>query len=395
MSDKPSSWQIWSGFFAVILVLALLAGFALLRGGRQLADLQATHQAEPVQRLLYVILNGERRIVPESKRLQLSLDMQSAVDEEQDKLLQRMEQQVDAAVDTAFAPVHDHVADFADWYYSLTGEYMRYAHAIGGDMGEYMQQRLRETVFLPAALETNLDNLLSDSNIRLSREMKQSGDRLASRLQLVIAAGSWPVRSGEPMIGDSLDLDQMFATSLQVTGKDLNRQVVSILAATGAGVVVAKGLGLAVAKKTLTKVAATKSFHVASALLAKLAAKSAIKGGGALAGAGTGAAICSPAGPAALVCGAVGGLIAWLAVDKAVIELDEALNRKVFVADIHAAIDAQQQQLKSALKKAYAKALSKGFVQVKQSARTLAVPAGKFTPADSAFRSEDPVGYEK
>ena len=95
---------MWLGFFGVILVLALLAGFAFLRGGRQLAELQVQHQAEPVQQLLYVILNGEQRVVPEAKRLQLSLDMQFAVDEEQGKLLERMRQQIDAAVDTAFAP---------------------------------------------------------------------------------------------------------------------------------------------------------------------------------------------------------------------------------------------------------------------------------------------------
>ncbi|WP_293646503.1 hypothetical protein [Thiolapillus sp.] len=309
MGDRPSSRLVWLGFFGVILVLALLAGFAFLRGGRQLAELQVQQQAEPVQQLLYVILNGEQRVVPEAKRLQLSLDIQSAVDEEQGKLLERMRQQIDAAVDTAFAPVHDHVGDFADWYYSLTGEYMRYAHAVGGDMGEYMQQQLKETVFLPAALEANLDNMLADINARLSRDIRQSGDRLSFRLQLVIAAGSWPVGSGEPVFGDSLNLDEMFASGVQLSSRDLNRQVVAALAATGTGVVLAKGVGAVVVKKTLAKVAGTKSFHVASALLAKLVAKSAVKGGGMLAGAGAGTAICSPAGPGALVCGAIGG---WL-----------------------------------------------------------------------------------
>ncbi|WP_419605196.1 hypothetical protein [Thiolapillus sp.] len=386
MGDRPSSRLVWLGFFGVILVLALLAGFAFLRGGRQLAELQVQQQAEPVQQLLYVILNGEQRVVPEAKRLQLSLDIQSAVDEEQGKLLERMRQQIDAAVDTAFAPVHDHVGDFADWYYSLTGEYMRYAHAVGGDMGEYMQQQLKETVFLPAALEANLDNMLADINARLSRDIRQSGDRFSSRLQLVIAAGSWPVGSGEPVFGGSLNLDEMFASGVQLSSRDLNRQVVAALAATGTGVVLAKGVGAVVVKKTLAKVAGTKSFHVASALLAKLVAKSAVKGGGMLAGAGAGTAICSPAGPGALVCGAIGGLIAWLAVDKAVIELDEALNRDVFEDDMHAAITAQQQQLKAALQQAYARVLNAGFAPVKQGARTLAVPVGKFTPADSVFR---------
>lgn len=171
-----------------------------------------------------------------------------------------------------------------------------------------MQQQLKETVFLPAALEANLDNMLADINARLSRDIRQSGDRL-----LPAAAGYCcrflACRVREPVFGDSLNLDEMFASGVQLSSRDLNRQVVAALAATGTGVVLAKGVGAVVVKKTLAKVAGTKSFHVASALLAKLVAKSAVKGGGMLAGAGAGTAICSPAGPGALVCGAIGG---WL-----------------------------------------------------------------------------------
>ncbi len=395
MGEKSSSKLVWLGFFGMLLLLALLASFALLKGGRQLARVEAEQQSGAVQKLFYIILDGEQRVIPESKRLRLSLDMQSAVDEEQQLLRQRLQQRLESAVDMAFAPVHAHVSDFADWYYSLTGEYMRYAHALGGDMSEYLQQRLRETVFLPAALESNIDNLLLESNAALIQELQQSGARLAAQLQLVVAAASWPVGSGQPLIGESLDLDRLFAAGLQLNASDINRQVLATLTATGTGVAVAKGLGAAVVKKTVAKVAGTKSFHLASALLAKLAAKSAIKGGGALAGAGAGAAICSPSGPGALVCGAVGGLIAWIAVDKAVIELDEALNRETFEDEIHAAIAEQQEQLKSSLLQAHEHILSAGLAPIKQGAQALAVPAGEFTPVDTALNPAARSDYEK
>ncbi len=394
-SGASSTRLVWLGFFGMIVLLALLASFSLLRGGKQLIEMQAQQQAEPIQNLLYVILNGERRMIPEADRLQLSLDMQEAVDDERNLLQQQLRQQIDAAVDRAFAPVHGHVADFADWYYSLTGEYMRYAHAVGGDMAEYLEQRLRETVFLPAALDVNLDAMLMSLNAGLVQEMAQSGGRLAAKLQLFVAENSRPSGAGEAVIGDSLNLDQMFSSGLQLSTTDVGRQVFATLAATGTGAAIAKGMGAAVVKKTVAEIAATKSFHAASALLVKLAAKSAVKGGGALAGAGAGAMICSPAGPGALVCGAIGGLVAWVAIDKAVIELDEALNRQLFEDDIHAAISVQQEQLKESLRQAYSEVLDESFLSLKKNAQVLAVPVGEFIPADLLRHPVDEAGYGK
>ena len=388
-----SSKLLWLGFFVAILVLALVTVFAVLRGGRQLADAQLQQSSPPVQELMYVILNGEQRIVPESKRLQLSLDMQDQVITEQEQLAAQIQQQIDAMVDASFSSVHDNVENFADWYYSLTGEYMRYAHAIGGDMGRYMQQRFNETVFLPAALETNVDNMLVALNTQLLQSLKQSSEKLSAQLQLVVAANSWPVSSSTPVVGNSLDLDQLFARGFELTSTDINRQLFASMAAAGTGIVVAKGLGAMVAKKALAKVAATNSFHLAATLLAKLAAKSAVKGGGVLAGAGTGAAVCSPTGPGALICGAVGGLIAWVVIDKAVIELDEALNRDLFEREIHAAIDVQQQKLKQDLRQASQAVLEAGFIPLKKGSQVFAVPAGEFTPAELLL-DPAPVDYE-
>jgi hypothetical protein len=385
---------LWVAFFITILVLALIAGFAALRGGRQLLDAQLQQSTRPVQEILYIILNEQQRIVPESKRMQLSLDMQDQVNKEQALLEQQMQQQIDIMVDSRFAPVHDYVENFADWYYSLTGEYMRYAHAIGGDMSEYMQQRFQETVFLPAALEANVDSMLADLNEQLLQKLAQSGARLSSRLQLVVAANSWPVGNSTPVAGDSLDLDQLFAKGFQLSAADINRQLFAGVAATGAGVAVAKGMGAVVAKKIMFKVAGSKSFHIAAALLAKLAAKSAVKGGGVLAGAGAGAAVCSPTGPGALVCGAVGGLIAWIVIDKAAIELDEALNRDVFERDIHQAIDTRQHELKVMLQEAVRAVLEAGFVPLHKSSQRMAVPAGEFTPVDIIL-DPAPADYEK
>ncbi|BAO45309.1 hypothetical protein [Thiolapillus brandeum] len=371
----------WLVFFAIILLLALASTWALLRGSRQLAEKQLPQAAPPVQRLLYVVLNGRRYVVPEDGRQALSRDLEERLDTRDQQ--QWLDTQIDSAVEAAFVPVHDRVGDFADWYYSLTGEYLRYAHAIGGDMGDYLEDKLRETVFLPAALDTNLDNLFESLNTETAARLRHTGVQLTDNLELLLKAHARPLRPGEPLIGDTLDLDALLVDSLSVSTRDMNRQLIAALTATGTGVVVAKGLGAVVMKKTLAKVAGTKTFNLAASLLGKLAAKSAVKGGGVLAGAGTGAALCSPTGPGAVVCGAVGGLVAWLVVDKVAIELDEALNRDRFEADIHRAIDEQQAQLKQQLLEIYGGLLAKRLAPLRESAQDLGISPGKRRPIDA------------
>jgi hypothetical protein len=372
----------WFGFVSVILLLALAAGFALLKGGRQLAEKQLPQAPRQVQKMLYLVLNGRHYVVPEASRVELSLALQEHFGAEQRDHQQWLEERIDRAVDAAFAPVHDRVGDFADWYYSLTGEYLRYAHAIGGDMGGYLQEKLEAMVFVSSALDANLDNMFEALNADAASRLERAGSRLAGNLELLFRDYARPLGAGEPLLGDALDLDALLADSLTISRKDINRQLISALAATGTGVAVAKGLGAVVMKKTLAKVAATKSFHLAAGLLGKLAAKSAVKGGGVLAGAGSGAALCSATGPGAVVCGVVGGLIAWLVVDKVAIELDEALNREQFEADIHMAIDEQQAQLKQGLLDVYGGLLEKQLAPLHQSATNLGVPPGRRRPVD-------------
>ncbi|MFP4333655.1 MAG: hypothetical protein ACLFQJ_10185, partial [Campylobacterales bacterium] len=99
----------------------------------------------------------------------------------------------------------------------------------------------------------------------------------------------------------------------------------------------------AVAKKVVTK--------IATKVAAKVAAKTTIKAGGSIvAGASSGALAGLVCGPAAAVCSTVGGVVggvgAWLAIDKAVIEVDQALTEDDFRADIVSAIDDSKEELK-------------------------------------------------
>jgi hypothetical protein len=66
--------------------------------------------------------------------------------------------------------------------------------------------------------------------------------------------------------------------------------------------------------------------------------------------AGLGTAICAPSGPVAVFCGVTAGLITWLSVDKALVEIDEVLNRETMRQDLLQVLADQKNALGEQLK---------------------------------------------
>ncbi len=62
-----------------------------------------------------------------------------------------------------------------------------------------------------------------------------------------------------------------------------------------------------------------------------------------------GAAVCAPSGPVAALCGVAAGVIAWFAIDKVAIEIDEAVSRDAMRADLLAALEEEKAALKVTL----------------------------------------------
>ncbi len=377
MKQSPKPWG-WIGFFAIILLLALVSIFALLRESRQLVMQQAPH--EP---LLSLVIAGRRITVTENEQQQLEQRLRQALPQQQKKTIKQLQAEISRRVDKAFRPVHQQVPAFADWYYSLSGEYLRYAHAIGGDMSEFLQHKVQKLVFKPTALEHSIDHLLPELDQYTRQLLHQSGIDLLTHVEAAkILDGAESRRPAHLIDTQVIDFDQLLSHSLSIGTDDINRQVVSVMAAMGTGVLIGKGVGALVVKKALLKIGSAKSFKVAAGLLTKLAAKSAIKGGSITGSAAASAALCSPSGPGALICGAVGGLVAWVVVDKIVIELDESLNRDAFEGDIHHAIQVQQNQLKSTLQAAYIQTITARFSKLEQrSSKPHQQPPRDYIPA--------------
>lgn len=370
----------WIGFFSIIILLALISSFALISMGKQFA------QQIPEQSVLRLIIDGKTYHVSEQAQAELVSETSHIIQNQQKWLTQQIQQHIEEQLDAAFSPAHEKIPEFADWYYSLTAEYLRYAHAIGGNITGYLQNQLLQRVFEPAQLESTIDGLLPAVNNSLDQLLSDSRQTISQQLQSMAVAHSIGDNPGAQGISSRLNLDSLLDVQPDLNEQIINRQLISAVTATGAGIAAGKGLGALLVKKILTKIAASKSFLAASGLLTKLAAKSAMKSGGALGAAATGMVICSPTGPGALLCGVVAGVAAWVAVDAAIINLDEMLNREAFEADMHHVLKEQREKMSAAYTEVYSVLLAEHFSKLQRVGNQLLDPPATFVPAETVRR---------
>ena len=241
-------------------------------------------------------------------------------------------QKIDEGLEQVIKDLEPAVDRYLDWYFTVVGEYERLAALATGNISQTMQKRLQEHVFE----ETHFPQLL------------QTVEHEAT-----IASGSVINAAVANMLPDAMDkvrpnacqLGQFDAETLSsgLTASEFmpnfERDLKAAATAVGGGTAVAAASMKVFARKAgtvaVSKAVATKSFQAAVGLAAKFAAK---KGGGALVAGATGAAICSPGGPAAIVCGVVAGVVTWITIDKIGVEIDEHINRDEMKEDILQAI---------------------------------------------------------
>jgi len=279
------------------------------------------------------------------------------------------DRRIDAELDALFARIAPGVDAYLDWYFTVIGEYERLAAlATGGFvalMGEQLERHLFEDTGFAGHLEAMDDRIrrdsiraLADATGRLDRE---AGARVA----------------GNPCALSGLDLAPLGGAVLDLSAlADLDRDGLRAATALGggaaAGAVAAKLLAKQTGAAVAAKVAATKGFQAAAGLAGKVAAK---KGGSILLSAAGGAALCSPGGPAAAICGVLAGAAAWLAVDKAMVEIDEARLREAMRGEILQALEEQRPALALALKARHAAMIDATAGQIQGGMERVFIPA--------------------
>jgi len=249
-----------------------------------------------------------------------------------------VDQRIDAALNEAFGAAEQGVAHYLDWYYSLVGDYTRLGAVVTGDVGQLMNDQLAKHIFD----DTNAIGILETESTALEGEsmnrMESAAAAVGLQIRDAVKQSPCPVPSFDPSRLMHLERDRMRAA----------------VSTTAAGAVTAKFLLTKPATAVAAKLAAKGTVKAASKVMAKAAAK---KGVSVIAAAGTATAICSPGGPAAIVCGIVAGVITWFTVDKVILEIDEAVNRDDMREELLAGLREQREAAGNELK-----ALHRGLV---------------------------------
>ncbi len=258
----------------------------------------------------------------------------------EERLRQELEGLVATELDALFSDLHERVPHFADWYYSLGGEYARLSFwaldQAGITDGGYVIDRMQALIFDQADYAERLARLHRAGALSIETRQKQARNEwLDHLLERLDGRERQPVTGREPEL--RLSLDGMLPAVGGGPGSDFEtRLAVSGAAASGAG-------------------AATTAWRLfgrrtATAASSRLAVRGTTRGA-ARAGtsAGAGAVLCAPGGPAAFACGLVAGGAVWLATDWGLLQLDALRNREAMEDALHEAIATQRQDLEEQL----------------------------------------------
>jgi hypothetical protein len=270
----------------------------------------------------------------------LSGELDSRLQSARAEALAAADARIDRALDAFFRSAEQGVDAYLDWYFTVLAEYQRLAAVAAGDFGALMADQLNRHLFedtgfeawladTTAALDADADTRTADLASGLGRQLRAAAAASDCTVELLDGPGL------AAALGDPLDLR-----------RDATRAGASAAAGAAAGALTVKMLSKQVAGAVAAKLAAKESLQAAAALAGKAAAK---KGGSTLASALGATAICAPSGPWAVLCGIGAGAATWLAVDKVMIEVDEARLREDMRADLLATLQEQRGTLAALL----------------------------------------------
>ena len=318
INNSISNKNFWRGFWGAIVFLLLI----------YLSAVSKTNKILPSEDGKHVVLSNE---IVEVWKKNLPGIFGTIGEEFGDKAKAEIEIFIDEKIDAVFDPLYEQIPKFAEFHYSVTGEYAEIIAALSGEMGN----RVQDILFKEVGFESNLQNELAEiaqfSKDKISDAVERINDDIQNKIEL------------------SNDDINLLTKTLELTSQDVGNRFSSLEYSTirGDGVTIGLTATGSVLAKTMGKKLATK-------VAGKVAVKTAAKAGGVLGGAGAGAAVCAPGGPiASAFCGFFGGVAVWLAVDKFIVEIDEHFNRDDFEKDLRDMVDEQKQEIKNGLKASY------------------------------------------
>ena len=246
-----------------------------------------------------------------------------------------LEQQARQSVGEVFDAAEAGVDHYLDWYFSLAGQYQRLGALVMSRSIDSMNARidaeLQSAVFTTPRIAAKLAAVDERIGSATAQGVQQMAAETGRQLQMEDATPCWD---------EFLDPGAM---------GQLHRDVraAGVSAAAGlAGGAAARVAAAAVSRAVVARLAARPAYRGAGSVLARLLGR---RAGSLVVGGGTGAAVCAPGGPLALLCSLAAGGAAWITVDKVQIEIDERRYREAMRMEILDALRAQELQMVDAL----------------------------------------------
>ena len=238
---------------------------------------------------------------------------------------------VEGQIDRAFDQIESNVDGYLDWYYSLSGEYMRLAKLMTGDIEKYMEEKLVEKLKQQEALQPVFAGL----EFALAASQKAINDEYQENFRKILADNRLQV----PEFGAK---NIPGIASAQIRALPTHPDVIAMRSRVVGGAAAA-GIGAAIVGKIVSK----GIFKAAAKALSKVAiSKAAGTAGGAAIGAAIGSIV---PGIGTLIGAAAGGIIAGVVVDKGLLKLEEAISREDFKKEILGAVRESRDKFKSEL----------------------------------------------
>jgi len=323
----------------------------------------------PAEPAVEVALGGERYRVGQDELRWLGSFSALHFEAGEEAARALVEEAIGARLDAAFARARAELPAFADWYYSLRGEYSRLAMAALSlvDLGDpdYVANRAAEMLFPEAAWERDLGELERVAAARLAAHdarvragwLAAVTERLAAHrvpppLPAAAGPGASPIELGRLLESLAAREQEAFRTRVSL----------STLAAAGA----------AAGPAIWSAAAARRAAAGGRAAAARTLGRGAARAGSAAAG---GAAFCAPSGPAALACALVAGTAVWLGTDWALLELDEHFNRDELIAALDSSLADLETQIEQTLLDAYERLIAERYGEVRAAIGRTFVPA--------------------
>jgi hypothetical protein len=287
-----------------------------------------------------VVLEGEHYRLGAAQVDWLQAFTQLHFSEGQAAARELLDRELGAGLDRAFAEVSERLPGFADWYYSLSGEYSRLTMAalaqLGLAHGDYIASHAAATLFP----DEDWEQALAELDGRMTATLQVHHQRLRADWLGELSRRLAPYRVPAPLEpardaawSEPMRLDGFIAQWV-AEQQQAFRNRVRLSTAAGGGVAAGTALWRGAAAR-----AASASGR---AIAARGAGRTAARAGAAASG---GLAVCAASGPAAAGCALLAGAAAWLATDWALLTIDERLNRDDLIAALEAGLEQLQAQM--------------------------------------------------